>query len=92
MNSILVTYDLRGPETSEDYARLIREIKAYGNVAHPLYSVWVLRTDWTAAQVRDDLKRWIDAGDRLLVWDVTGRAASWYGLTASDTAWIKATP
>jgi hypothetical protein len=95
MNSILVTYDLRGrDETSQDYARLIKEIEAYGqgNVIKPLYSVWLIRTEWTPAQVRDDLKRWIDDDDRLLVWDVTNRAASWHNLVPAHATWLRETP
>lgn len=91
MNTILVTYDLRGDEDSQEYARLIKEIKAFGDVIKPLYSVWLVRTTWTASQVRDDLRRWIDANDRLLVWNVTGRAAAWHGLAPSHGAWIRAT-
>lgn len=93
MNTILVTYDLVGHETSEDYARLIREIKAYPEVIHPLYSVWLIRTGWTTTQVRDDLLQWIDDDDKFLVWDVTNRAASWNAaLARSDADWIRNTP
>jgi hypothetical protein len=95
LNTILVTYDLRGrDEASADYARLINEVKAYGqvNVIHPLYSVWLIRTEWTASQVRDDLQRWVDSSDRLLVWSVTDRAAAWSNLSPSDSTWIRDTP
>lgn len=70
----------------------LKEIKAYHEVSHPLYSVWLLRTNWSTAQVRDDLAAHIDRTGKLRVWDVTGRAASREGLTQPDSAWIRATP
>ena len=91
-NTVFVTYDLRGNESSADYERLIKEIEAYSEVLHPLYSVWLLRTSWTAEQVRDDLVPHIDSGDRLLVWNVTGRDAAWWGLSSAESQWIKSTP
>ena len=92
MKTILVSYDLRGHEDSSEYARLIKEIKAYGDVIRPLYSLWLLRTDWTAEQVRNDLQRFVDDDDRLLVWDVTGRAAAWKRLSDEHSTWIRSTP
>jgi hypothetical protein len=91
-NTILVTYDLRGDESSADYERLIKEIEAYDDVLHPLYSVWLLQTTWTAKEVRDDLVPHIDSGDRLLVWNVTDRGSAWHGLTSADGQWIKNSP
>jgi hypothetical protein len=93
MNTILATYDLRGrDETSQDYARLIAELKAYKNVINPLYSVWVIQSDWTAKQVRDDLVRWIDDDDRLLVIDVTGGDVAWRRLRSADADWLRNSP
>src|SRR4051794_2984431 len=93
VNTIPRNVRLRGrDETSQDYARLIAEIKAYKNVINPLYSVWLLQTNWSAKQVRDDLQQWIDDNDRLLVLDATGKSAHWHTLRASDADWIRSSP
>jgi len=40
-----------------------------------LYSEWIWRSSWTAVQVRDHLKSFIDGNDMLLVVALTGEAA-----------------
>ena len=80
MNKYEISYDLMAPGKNYDalYARL-GELGA----ERILYSQWVLRTTWNAVQVRDDLRRFIDANDRLLVAGLTGEAA-WTSLLSTN--------
>jgi CRISPR/Cas system-associated endoribonuclease Cas2 len=72
VKSYLISYDLDKP--GQNYSGLIDRLKQLGAVKI-LYSEWVLRTTSTAVQLRDDLKRFIDANDMLLVVALTGEAA-----------------
>jgi hypothetical protein len=45
-------------------------------------SQWALATTWTAVQLRDDLKGYIDANDRLLVVQVADWAS--FNLMSQD--------
>jgi hypothetical protein len=47
-----------------------------------LLSQWALASTWTAAQLRDDLKTYIDANDRILVTVIADWAS--YNLMAGD--------
>ena len=73
----MVGYDLKTP--GKDYPNLIDAIKTY-NWWHCLDSTWLIKTDKTAAQIRDHLVQHIDANDRLLVATLTGEAA-WTGFS-----------
>ena len=82
----MVAYDLNVPH--QDYATLIDKLKSYPNWCKPLKSTWLLKTPMTYSQVRDELRGYIDASDDLLVIDVTGRPAAWFGLPAEVSKWI----
>jgi hypothetical protein len=73
----IVSYDLNRP--GQDYATLIARLKQLG-AQRILYSQWMLRTTMTAEQLRDDLLRFIDATDRILVADVTDAPLAWSNL------------
>jgi hypothetical protein len=89
MNTYLISYDLRVPETSEDYKKLIAYIKSFPSWAKPLYSVWLIKTDKTASQIRDEIGFATDANDRTLVIDVTGRAWATKGVSEEIIKWMK---
>lgn len=89
MKTYLISYDLRVPETSEDYTRLINHIKSYSYWATPLKSVWFIRTPKTVSQVRDDLNTEIDANDGLLVIDVSDANWTTNGVSSKVTDWMK---
>ena len=69
----LISYDLDKP--GQNYARLIARLEQLG-AFRVLLSQWALQTTWTAIQLRDDLRLYTDANDRLLVTQV-GAWASW---------------
>lgn len=79
MHLFTVSYDLLKP--GQDYTSLIARLKALGAVK-VLLSQWMLTGNFTAAQLRDDLKRFIDVDDRLLVIDVTNGQMAWTTLLA----------
>jgi hypothetical protein len=72
MKAYLVSYDLDKP--GQDYQRLISEIERLGGVKI-LYSEWVIKSNLTAAQLRDHLYAFMDGNDMLLVVAMTGEIA-----------------
>jgi 23S rRNA pseudoU1915 N3-methylase RlmH len=89
MRTFLISYDLRVPETSEDYKKLIAYIKTF-SWAKLLYSVWLIQTEKTVAQIRDELKQETDANDRAIVIDVTGCNWATSNVAKEVTDWMKA--
>jgi CRISPR-associated endonuclease Cas2 len=79
MKPYLITYDLDKP--GQEYHQLIQRLKELGAV-RVQYSDWLLRISASAAQIRDDLMRFTDSNDRLLVVGLTGEAA-WTNLMIS---------
>ncbi len=73
MTVYLISYDLDKP--GQNYARLIARLEQLG-AFRVLFSQWALQTTWTAIQLRDDLRLYTDANDRLLITQV-GAWASW---------------
>jgi CRISPR/Cas system-associated endoribonuclease Cas2 len=80
MRKYMIVYDLE--RRGESYEPLLNALRQLG-AEHVLYSKWVLRTNSTAAQLRDYLKQFIDANDLLLVVGLTGEAA-WTRLFVSN--------
>lgn len=71
MATLLVGYDLNKP--GQRYERLYRRLKQLKPWWHYLDSTWLVRTSMTPKELRDDLRRFIDGDDELLVIDITGR-------------------
>jgi hypothetical protein len=68
--TIQINYDLRQP--GRNYDAVEAYIKAFPAWAHPLKSLWLVRTDKTASTVRNEMNTHVDANDQVLVFDVTG--------------------
>jgi hypothetical protein len=81
---LLITYDLK-PEN--EYPRLFAALRAMG-ACKPLSAGWVVDVQFTAAQMRDHLKKFIDEDDRLLVLTLAGSWAS-IGLSPDDAACLR---
>lgn len=88
MNVYLISYDLRVPETSEDYTRIISYIKSLGSWAKPLKSVWFVQTSMSSSAIRDGLRKQSDYNDGILVIDVTSDWST-YGINKDVTDWMK---
>ena len=82
----MVGYDLNKPV--QNYEELIDAIKAYGIWWHHLDSTWIIQTDHTAAQVRDNLGQHIDSNDELLVATI-GAPGAWKGFNEKGATWLK---
>ena len=85
MKTYLVGYDLNKP--GKDYKTLIEAIETYGTWWHHLDSTWIIKTDSTAAKIRDYLKQYVDSSDELLVVRLTGEGA-WTGFNDKGSKWL----
>jgi hypothetical protein len=65
-----------------DYRELFDAVENLGDAFHCLDASWAVNTQKTAAEIRDELKRFINQNDDLLVAELTGRAA-WRGAGTS---------
>ena len=86
MKSYLIGYDLN--KTGQDYETLIEQIKKLGTWWHCLDSTWIIKSDLTATQIRDNLQSYIDSNDELLVAKLSGEAA-WIGFGDECSNWLK---
>jgi hypothetical protein len=86
MRTIQINYDLRAP--GRNYQPLYAYIEAFDGWCHLLESCWLVRTWKTAADVRDDLKRLVDANDKVATFNVTGVAWA-TNFSASTTEWMR---
>ena len=84
MPALMIAYDLNRP--GQNYPDLIARIKALSDRWwHHLDSTWFIRTTWSAERARDDLKKYVDSSDELLVMDVTGD--DWAGSGFTERAY-----
>jgi hypothetical protein len=72
----LVSYDLLNKKTFGDYETLITELRRL-KAGEVLYSQWLLRTSSTSIQVRDHLRRFMHADDRIFVTEINLNWAGW---------------
>jgi len=71
----LITYDLNKP--GQNYSDLYDAIKKQGSSwIHPLESVWFVKSEKNAAQIRDALKGVVDPSDKVFVSVVTDWGSS----------------
>jgi hypothetical protein len=87
MRTYLIGYDLN--KTGQNYKDLIEKIKAtFTYWWHHLDSTWIVKSNLTAAQIRDLLKPFIDSNDELLVAGLTGESA-WTGFDERGSKWLR---
>lgn len=87
MRTILVSYDLNRP--GQFYTPLHDHLRSYPNWWHWLESTWLVKTDDTHIEVRNELSTLLDPNDELLVIDVTQRPAAWRGFVGRAAGWLK---
>jgi hypothetical protein len=74
----VVAYDLCSPnDTTEDYERVIGEIKVKFNWCHLEKSVWLVDSALSASEIRESIKGALHTGDKLFVARLQGNWASW---------------
>ncbi len=84
MSSFVISYDL---VADKDYSKLYEAIRNYGTFAHILESVWIVKSSSSSSEIRDNLKSYVDADDKLFVARLTGEAA-WRNVLCTDK-WLK---
>ncbi|UYH54770.1 hypothetical protein N6L26_12100 [Qipengyuania sp. SS22] len=85
MAAYVVTYDLRAP--GRNYQGLYDRLRQYPRWAKVTESNWVVVTEWTASQIRDDLSGYIDTNDRLFVIK-SGVEAAWKN-SICENEWLR---
>ena len=81
MACYIVCCALKAPE--RDYADLVEAMERVGSATWPCFeSTWLVNAQKTAAQIRDELKPYLDGNDQILVIEV-GTAAAWRGISAT---------
>lgn len=81
MTRFVVSYDLN--KTGQDYASLYKRLRELGAI-RVQYSTWMVRlqTGWTEMNLAEDLWKYMDANDSLLVLNLATGNAAWYNLMA----------
>jgi hypothetical protein len=90
METLLVSYDLGGPESSADYKVLGDYLRSFGKYAKPLESFWLIKTDLSCVGMRDKLQKLVDSNDKVLVMRVTGDEWKSYNLGKEIADWLVA--
>ena len=85
MSIYIVGYDLNKP--GQDYTDLTNALKAYATWWHNLDSTWIIETNDTPVQVRDNLAQYLDKNDELLV-AVIKAPAAWKGFNKNVSDWL----
>ena len=67
---LLVTYHLKGPAGS--YAELFEQLKGQDSWWHYMPSTWLVATDLDANTLVDQLRPYLQAGDRMLIVPMRG--------------------
>jgi hypothetical protein len=80
-----ITY---GGGKPQECPSLFERIKGYGTWCQAMDSTWIIVTQETAVQIRDNLRDVMDREDGLLVTRLHGEAA-WKGLPTEVTQWLK---
>ena len=77
MACYMIGYDLNSP--GQDYIELVEAIEHLGTKSWQcLNAAWLVVTDKTAVEIRDELKLYVDRNDELLIAELSGHAA-WRG-------------
>jgi hypothetical protein len=87
--TILIAYDIHPPK-GEASDRLTNAIRSLGTWWHHLETVWIVQCALTPGEIRDHLKSYIGIEDQLLVIDISGDEAGWFGINESGIEWLRA--
>jgi predicted RNA-binding protein with PUA domain len=79
-----ISYDLK----SNNYEALINAIQSYGLWWHQSKSTWFIETTQTSRQVTENLRNFIQAGDKIMVIQVR---QNWFavGHTEEEYNWMR---
>lgn len=82
----IISYDLSNP--GRNYEDLLKRIKSYHSWARLGGSAYVIKTEKTYVEIRDDLMKSLDENDKLFVGTVNAPAA-WIGLAKDVSDWLR---
>jgi hypothetical protein len=89
MNTYLVGYDLNKPRGADDYEKLREALRQHsGYWWSYLDSTFIIKSNYSAMQIAEALKSYLDSGDELLVVGLTGEWAS-LGFTDEANKWLR---
>ena len=91
MTTYMIGFDLNreGKNYSERHKALTERLeKLFSTYWHHLDSTWIVVSDLSAKEIRDDLKKALDDNDELLVAGLNGEGA-WTGFNEKGSAWLK---
>jgi CRISPR associated protein Cas2. len=89
MKSYIISYDLIGVESNLSYLKLIKEIKKnYKFWAKPLKSFFIVKSEKSVSQIRDELKNILDDDDKLIVMAISSEWAT-TRIPVEITDWMK---
>jgi hypothetical protein len=54
-----------------------------------LETVWIVRSDKTLEEIRDELKSHIGVEDQIFISDITGNKAGWAGINDAGSTWLR---
>lgn len=86
MPAYIIAYDLH--EAGQNYTCIIDRLKKYGTYCHLQQSVWIINTNQSAVQVRDNLMKCLDRNDKLFV-GLLGGEAAWTGYPDNISNWLR---
>jgi len=88
MTIYMIGYDLRRPK-GESCDKLFAALEAIGSGYWDcLESTWLVMTERTADQIRDELKQHLKDSERLLIMRY-GEGAAWLGFTDECQTWLE---
>ena len=84
----MIGYDLH-PVKGKNYDRLFAALEAMGTGYWDcLDSTWLITTEKTPTQIRDEIKQYLKDNDRLLVMRY-GDGAAWFGFKDECQTWLE---
>jgi hypothetical protein len=86
MKAQLITFQLTDSEFEK---RLIDRIKTYDKWARLVDSTWVVITDNSSKEIRDQLRDTIDQNGHIFVINVTGQGWGSYSISKEVADWLK---
>ena len=85
VRTIQVICDLSKP--GREYSGLLEYLSSFNSWTRALDSMWLIRTSKSEETVRDELMRFLDSNDRVVVLDVTEDAWA-ANFTSDSTNWM----
>jgi len=86
--TILIGYDVHSP-TGNAYDDLVKAIQSLGAWWHHLETIWIVQSAYTPGAIRDRLKPRMGVQDQLLIIDISGDTAGWFGVNESGSKWLQ---